>query len=508
MIQTLSVADIDRFRDVIARCLGLQFEDAKLGFLADVLRRRLAAAGQAADVYLSRLETDSFNSEEVGALAQELTVPETYFFRNTDQYRAFAETALPDRMRAQSAVRRLKILSAGCASGEEAYSLALLVRETVDPSWDVSIRAVDVNPAMVSKASRARYSAWALRETPADVQQRWFRSEGRDFVLDDGVRAAVKFEVRNLAQNDSQLWLPDTYDVIFFRNVLMYFTPQNGHTVITRIERSLRNGGYLFLGHAETLRGLSSDFHLRHTHGTFYYQRKDSNTPSALPFSVTASQAPQPPLTPALDAADSWVEAIRLASERIETLTALPRQRPRPQPGPSPAAAMRASDLELALGLLREERFAEALEMMQSLPPESGRDPDALLLHAALLTHRGRLAEAEDACRRVLEVDELNAGAHYLFALCREGARDRAGALYHDQVAIYLDPSFAMPRLHLGLLARRVGDRTTAQKELGQALLLLQREDGSRVLLFGGGFGRETLVALCRTELVSCGGKP
>ena len=157
---------------------------------------------------------------------------------------------------------------------------------------------------------------------------------------------------------------------------------------------------------------------------------------------------------------------------------------------------------------MREERFAEALEMMQRLPPESGRDPDVLLLHAALLTHRGRLAEAEEACRRLLDVDELSAGAHYLLALCREGARDRTGAVNHDQVAIYLDPSFAMPHLHLGLLARRAGDRAAAQRELGQALLLLQREDGSRVLLFGGGFSRETLVALCRTELVGCGGKP
>jgi chemotaxis protein methyltransferase CheR len=146
--------------------------------------------------------------------------------------------------------------------------------------------------------------------------------------------------------------------------------------------------------------------------------------------------------------------------------------------------------------------------MMQRLPQESGHDPDVLLLHAALLTHRGRLAEAEEACRRLLDVDELSAGAHYLLALCREGARDRTSAMNHDQVAIYLDPGFAMPHLHLGLLARRAGERAAAQKELGEALLLLQREDVSRVLLFGGGFNREALVALCRTELMGCGGKP
>jgi chemotaxis protein methyltransferase CheR len=109
---------------------------------------------------------------------------------------------------------------------------------------------------------------------------------------------------------------------------------------------------------------------------------------------------------------------------------------------------------------------------------------------------------------RLLELDELSAGAHYLLALCREGAGDRAAASHHDQVAAYLDPGFAMPRLHLGLLARRGGDREAARNELGQALVLLQREDASRVLLFGGGFSRDALIALCRAELIRCGGEP
>jgi chemotaxis protein methyltransferase CheR len=111
-------------------------------------------------------------------------------------------------------------------------------------------------------------------------------------------------------------------------------------------------------------------------------------------------------------------------------------------------------------------------------------------------------------CRRLLKIDELNSGAHYVLALCREGARDQPAAANHDQVAVYLDPAFAMPRLHLGLLARRAGDSGTARRELAQALALLQREDASRLLLFGGGFNREALLGLCRAELIACGGKP
>jgi chemotaxis protein methyltransferase CheR len=157
---------------------------------------------------------------------------------------------------------------------------------------------------------------------------------------------------------------------------------------------------------------------------------------------------------------------------------------------------------------LRTEHFTEALDLVQALPPESANDPDVLLLQAVLLAHSGRLAPAEDMCRRLLEIDELNSGAHYVLALCREGARDQSAAASHDQVAVYLDPAFAMPRLHLGLLARRAGDCDAARRELGQALELLQREDASRLLLFGGGFNREALLGLCRAELIACGGKP
>src|SRR5205823_5390392 len=134
------------------------------------------------------------------------------------------------------------------------------------------------------------------------------------------------------------------------------------------------------------------------------------------------------------------------------------------------------------------------------LPPEPKADPDAQLLLAALLTNRGDLSEAEKVCLRLLELDEMNAGAHYLMALCRDQGGDQQSAREHDQSAIYLDPVFAMPHLHLGLVAKRSGDAEIARQELSQAMALLQREDASRILLFGGGFSREALSEFCRTE--------
>jgi chemotaxis protein methyltransferase CheR len=247
-----------------------------------------------------------------------LTVPETYFFRHIDQLHAFAEVALPEAQTRRGPSSTLSVLSVGCASGEEPYSLAMLVRECgVCPGGKVAIRALDVNPTMLAKAARGVYSAWALRETPAASQRRWFKSVGREFLLEESIRAAVTFQKVNLAQDEGGvgLWAPQTYDVIFCRNVLMYFTPDRARAVVGRLTQSLAPGGHLFLGHAETLHGLSQDFHLCHTHDAFYYQRK-----SAQP----AENGDLSSAVPGQDSAwaKSWVHTIQYASDRIQTLTA------------------------------------------------------------------------------------------------------------------------------------------------------------------------------------------
>jgi chemotaxis protein methyltransferase CheR len=506
VIPAPTTADVERFRELIARRFGLHHEDGRLGFLADVLCRRLEASRRASEPYLDQLERGGWR-EEVTGLAHELTIPETYFFRHLDQFRAFSEAVIPELMRARARSRKLRILSAGCASGEEAYTLAIALREiALDPGWEVSILAIDINRSVLDKAAAGRFSTWSLRETPREMQARWFRPCGRDLELHESVRAQVRFEQRNLADDDHELWRSDSFDVVFCRNVIMYFTPRTAQEVVGRISRSLAPGGYLFLGHAETLRGMSHEFHLCHTHEAFYYQRKDGadhvapagqwGRPSDAPVRVDAGSDL---------AADSWVEAIGEAADRIRVLTDRGNGHVAAAP-PAPAAP--DWDLRTPLELLRQERFDEALDQVRVLPPESAGDPDVRLLEAVLLAHSGQLAEAEEACLDLLRIDELNAGAHYVLALCCEGGGDGRRAVEHDQVAAYLDPDFAMPRLHLGLLARRAGEHDAARRELGRALALLHREDASRLLFFGGGFHREALVALCRAELIACGGQP
>ena len=509
MTVVLTPADVQRFRTIVGRRLGLLFDDDKLEELADTLRRRVEAVGHdRAVAYLERLSAGS--PEEVRALAQRLTVGETYFFRYADHFRAFTETVLPDRARHREGRRQLRILSAGCASGEEAYSLAILVREHLPDAdtWDVQIRGIDVNPAAIEKALAGRYSAWSLRQTPERLRERHFLPIGRDYQLQQNVRGAVSFEERNLVDADAAFWRPDSFDVVFCRNVTMYFTPLIMREVIERITRSLSPGGFMFLGHAETLRGVSHQHHLCHTHDTFYYQRKDADqrlVSSAAERADPTGPAQALSLSAALELEDSsWVGVIQRASDRIAQLSSDARPS---EATPAANAQKPEWDLRPAMELLRQERFAEAMALLQALPAGSRTDADAQLLRAVLLTNGGKLDEAEGVCRQLLSQDDLHAGAHYLMALCREHAGDRPGAVDHDQVATYLDAGFAMPHLHCGLLARRSGDSERARAELERAIDLLGSEEASRILLFGGGFSREALVELCRVELRACGGE-
>lgn len=518
MTRILERVEIERFREIVVRRFGLQYEDGKLEYLADVLRQRMELVGcPRFGAYVERLSSSA--TTEFRALAEELTVNETFFFRNADNFRALAEAVLPQRIRARAEEKRLRILSAGCASGEEPYSLAIAVREALPDleSWDVSIVAVDINPAVLVKAKQARYSAWSLRATSDEAKRRYFRPEGRDFVLDPAICKMVKFEELNLIEEDPQFWQSLACDVVFCRNVLMYLTPDKARDVVRRVSQALLPSGFLFLGHAETLRGLTQEFHLCHTHDTFYYRRRDAHD-GGMPAQESAEPARDRPdysLPAVVESTTSWIDVIQRASERIATLADGRARAPNHEPRGSIHAAVAATgasavartwDLGLALEATRQERFCEALELIGALPADSHCDPDALLLRAVLLTNTGKLSESEQVCSRLLALDELHAGAHYLMALCREHAGDVKGAIEHDQSAIYLDAGFAMPHLHLGITANRAGDLATAQRELGQALILLAGEDASRLLLFGGGFTREMLLQLCRAQLRAVGG--
>jgi len=502
MSASFGTPELQLFQSAIARRLGLRFDDGKLTFLAEVLTERSDARRLDPLPYLEALVAEREAEGELSELARRLTVGETYFFRHSEQFNAVRELVLPERAAARATSRRLRLLSVGCSSGEEPYTLAILVREHgLEPAFDVGIQALDVNPDSLAKARAGLYTPWSLRETPAEIRARWFTAEDRNFRLARTLRDAVRFQEQNLVDAGTAVLSPETYDIIFCRNMLMYLTPEHMASIVGRLTRALVPGGFLFLGHAETLRGLSQAFHLRHTHNTFYYQRKDAFEASEpVAWATSAPLRDEPPAVPNGEWVGTWLESVERSSDRIRALSDAGAEARPAQPLTSAVTASQ-KHLKEPLELLQNERFSEALVLMHQLSEAQSSDPAALLLRAALFTHQGELGPAELACQRLLEVDELNAGAHYLLALCRERQEDLTAAAEHDLTAIYLDSGFAMPHLHLGLMARRRREVEVARRELTQALWLLEREDPSRLLLFGGGFARNALLALCRSEL-------
>jgi chemotaxis protein methyltransferase CheR len=290
------------------------------------------------------------------------------------------------------------------------------------------------------------------------------------------------------------------WDIVFFRNTVMYFSADAARQAIARLAAALVPGGHLFLGHAENLRGLSDDFELQHTHETFYYVRRPlaAGRPHGGDLSAGTWQdaAPAPAAPP--PAGDEWFHEIARATERVTALVDGERPSRRPDgPRPAPAAAPPAA-MAATLAMLAEERYEDALRALGG-----ARDADQLLVRAILLTHLGRFDEARRASGDVLALDGMHAGAHYVLALCDERTGDVAAAVAHAEMAAYLDPGFAMPRLHLGLLARRRGEAAEAARHVGEARDLLAREDAARILLFGGGFSRHALLQLCDAQLAS-----
>jgi chemotaxis protein methyltransferase CheR len=450
MIATES--QIRSFTGVIASRLGLRVDPRTAGQAID---RRATARALTLAAYLVAFDDPA----ELRVLATELTTGETYFFRQPEQLDALVDVALPARLAARAADRELAILSAGCATGEEAYTIAMLLRDRVPPDWRVVIHGVDLDPRAIAHAIRGRYTRWSLRAVSPAVERRWFVREGEAAVVVPELRGAVSFSEANLTAA-VDLW-SRRWDIVLCRNVLMYLTEAHADALTARIADALAPGGYLFVGYAEALRPKPSapgatELDTLCSHGAFYYVRR--------------APAPIDDAAPAPDAATT---RLAHATEFLRSQIA---------------------------ALIREERYDDARAVLVAVPAVTG-DRELLLLSAVVHLSRGELDDVEHDCYRVLALQADSAAAHYLIAQCREAGGDVPSATDHARMARALDPGFALAHLQLGRLARRAGDPVTARAELAAALALLEHEDPARVALYGGGFGCGALVGMCRAEL-------
>jgi len=463
---------LPRLRALLAARLGLHFDERQDDRLTAALTRVAGPVSPAR--FLDQMELAPTRAR-LDALAAELTVGETFFFRHAEQFDALRVDLLPLMTRAAPGSpatgpggtrRRLRALSAGCASGEEAYTLAItlhragLLAQGVD--WDVL--AVDLNPTALARATAARYGEWSLRATTQEQRSLWFhRVDPGQWTPLPTIRERVRFAQRNLGQPDALFWAPGSFDIIFCRNVLIYFEPSALRQAIRNLIGALAPGGVLFLGHAETLRGKEAadqeGLVLRQAHGCFFYRRETPASTRSWPLEWPATATPGPAVAP---------------------LAGLP-------------AAMTAA-----------EPVSDATTPDGGAGAGTGGDDQALLDEALHLIEAGQLEDGLRACARLISPGTpatLQAEGLFLHGLAMEERGQLPAAEWHHQRAAAKDASFALPHLRLGLLARRRGEVIAAHRELRRALELLEHESGDRLRRFGGGFDREDLRRLCRDEM-------
>lgn len=269
-------APLLQIRDVIYNTAGIFHADNKLHILEVRCGKRMQALGVGSlREYHECLTTRPIAHAELISLLNEITIGETCFFRNRPQIDAIRKVVLPRVMEAKSriALRHIRIWSAGCSTGEEPYTLAIMLLDEAErllKDWTFEVIATDINENSIAHAQKGCYGDYSVRNTEPLVLQRYFTPQDGKFTLKPEVRAVVSFKRVNLS-DDSRMMFMKGMDIVLCCNVLIYFDVSSKSRVIHHFYTNLFDHGYLFLGHAESLFRISDEFHLVHLPSTTAY---------------------------------------------------------------------------------------------------------------------------------------------------------------------------------------------------------------------------------------------
>ncbi len=272
----LSEYELDKVRQLIYDQTGMFFDKKKDYFLLSRVEQRANHLHiRSFQEYLDLLFLNR-SEREVQSFIESITINETYFFRDFPQLQGFAEHVLQDYIASQRRIfrKRLKIWSAACSTGEEPYTLAIILREAIEDynDWNISVDATDIDNQVIQYAQRGIYSDRSMKDTPHLYRRKYFDELGQGWQLKDNIRRQVQFESLNLIDKTGMRDRRD-YDFIFCRNVLIYFDDVSRKNVVNSLYDSLSPGGYLFLGHSESIGRITAAFELQKS-GDFLCYRK------------------------------------------------------------------------------------------------------------------------------------------------------------------------------------------------------------------------------------------
>ena len=291
----ISEAELKLLQTLVYQECGMYFDERRVHFLQDRLQRRLKSCGIDSFYSYYRLLTSREGKQELTALLENLTVNETSFFRNKPQLDLFQKTILEEILHRKQGRRdwSLRVWSAGCSTGQEPYTLAMQIcdalayyylrnplpfempspKPLIPPPWKVEILASDISYSALRMAQEGTYSETQMEPVDYTFRLRYFDKTGDRYAIKRGVKDLVNFDFHNLKTE----FLPQRNDVIFCRNVMIYFDEAEQKRLIDKFYRCLNSEGYLFVGHAESLFGLTDRFRMIHQNNGTAYQRIEVN---------------------------------------------------------------------------------------------------------------------------------------------------------------------------------------------------------------------------------------
>jgi len=460
-----------RLKDTVSGKSGIQVQDRNREALQVSLLERMKFRGiESYEDYLDYALSESSLSE-LKHLLDLVTVNETHFFRNPAHMKALRERILPEISRRPDK-KTLSVWSAGCATGEEPYSIAIVLMETrpLCPGWRFELVGTDISQAALDAAKQGVYRERSLRGLDERTVRTYFRRQGLLYRVRESVKDAVQLRFSNLTESVMTPVLSDRWDIIFCRNVMIYFSAETRATVVDRLHELLDGDGYFFLGHSESLFGVHEGYRLEELDGCFVYRPASRQETDA-----AASKRVRGRRKPLGEESDLG------AAERAER----------------PAAALEEEPSSIPALTQEDEREAE---VEFGLPEAKGQVKDDLVRALAWI-NRSKNGEAARLCRKVLSKAPDCAEAHFLLGVVQseQGSEDRA--ILHFNAAIGLDPNLVMSLFQRAESEARMGRIKQARESYRGALRTLRHVHRDAPVRFGGGLTAGLLVATCGRKL-------
>lgn len=489
----------NQFKSLITDRCGLYFRDYDLKNMESAILERMKVLKIQSDAaYYNLLTSLSEKETELRELLNLLTVNHTYFFRNEPQFAALQRKLLPDliQKKLQSGQKpALRVWSAGCSTGEEPYTIAIILRELIPDieNWDIQILATDASTQALGKAQQGIYHAQSVRLVPPDCLHKYFATqkagEQTQHVLSDDVKRMVTLSFFNLM--DEQY--PAEFDVIFCRNVVIYFDMETTINVMRKLHSSLNPDGVLFIGYSESLQYISDTFTMQEWEEALYYTRAkpaaaDKEAPKSAPVSAAAVTS-----TPARRDINQIWEEISKAELRAEGEMATRRQRPL-------SMEIQQHMKDIRLRIVRKD-YNVAIRLIDEAAAEDPHLVELDYLRAEVCFNRGMLDDARNILQSALRKDPLFVPAHYLqgYISLQEEKWDDAKKAF--QKALYLDARFPLAYFNLAHVYRNQGRSLEAIREYRNALSVLDARSANTMVAYGGGFDTSTLISVCKNNI-------